>query len=420
MESLTSYLVRLADAHGLSTASLVVAEYAPLFRCKVMDDQGHCDVLGKFSSALNGLGDFASEGARVLENMTTCDNLDRLTLLPLRDLVSPRSSVRPYAAWCPRCLADWMDAKTTIYSPLLWHLSPVLACPIHHGRLIDTCPQCRKRHFPLSRWSVPGHCPRCRSWLGDADATEDATESEIAVSAEANALVEAVRNRKCQPNPAIFSNNVRFLQDHLYAGSLSRFSRSVGLNDSSIRNFVTGRALPGLETLLRISVTTQVPSPKLAGTLLEQSDLTVGSARRLITFSRRNCRPYQWERIRELIVQATKAENPSSLHSFCDAMGLDPGRVSHALPKESRALIERTAAERSALKERRLQQAKLDIHRAVFRCFEEKKRLCHTLMERLMKRPGSLRAPELRAYRDRLARLAQRGELPEVGAVPLK
>ncbi len=417
VESLTSYVVRLADMHGLITGDMVVTEIAPAFQGKGMDKNGHCDIVGKASSGLNGLGGWAEKGVRIVEDLTRCANLDRLTLLPLRDLISPRSTVRTHSAWCPLCLAEWRNADATVYSPLAWHFSPVRSCPSHPSSLlVNTCPHCLRQHFPLSRWSAPGHCPKCMKWLAvPLDDKLKASPVEMAVSMEASRLLEATLRAGCRPNRAIFLKHLRFLQDQLYKGSLSGFARAVGLNDSSILALVGGKSRPGLETVLRISVVTDVPTPKLVGLPLQESDLRVDiAARKPFIFPARSCRAHQWNQVREMVRQAASAQNPTSLSSLCKRAGLDPGLVSRRLPKEASVLIERALAVRSSLKEERLQQAKLDIHRAVCRCFEEKKPLCHTTLESLMKKPGCFRSPELRAYRDQLIQLAQRGELPKL------
>jgi hypothetical protein len=319
-------------------------------------------------------------------------------------------------SWCSQCFTDWRESGATLYSPLIWHLSSVYSCPTHQKRrLADVCPHCQKQHFPLSRWSLPGHCPKCGSWLGAPLGTApEASPTEVALATEASGFLEAVLSRSCSPSPAVFSMNLRFLQDQLYGGSLSGFAGGAGLGDSGMRALVTGQSKPGLGTVLRISVMTQVPARKIVAQILEESDLSIGRMRLPIRFPRRKFRSYKWDQVRKILLEAATAERPRSLHSLCEEAGWDPGRVSRALPKEARALIQRTLAVRSTLKQERLQQAKLDIHRAVSRCFEEKKRLCHATLERLMKKPGSFRSPELRACRDQLVQLAQRGELPKV------
>lgn len=415
VESLTSYIVRLAQLHGMTTASLVVNEYAPAFQCCKVMGNGRCDVVGKFSSALNGVGDFAAEGAKILERLTTIGNLDHLTLLPFRDLISPRSSVRQHSAWCPQCLDDWQRGSETVYSPLVWHLGAVSVCPSHQNtRLVDTCPHCRRQHFPLSRWSLPGWCPRCGKWLGESVSEANALPAESAVSVEANSLLEAVLRGDCKPSPVVLSTNLRLLQDRLYNGSLYRFAGAAGLNGSSILCLVNGKSHPGLETLLRISVVTHVPASSLVGNLLEESNLRPDSASKTITFASRRCHPYQWNDVRKLISQALKAENPQTLGRICKTAGLDPGRVSRALPIESQALIQRTRDLRKASRNKCIQDAKLDIQKAVLRSFEEKKRYNHKYVNRLLKRPGCFRSPELRFFRDQLVELGQAGRLPKV------
>src|ERR1017187_9274328 len=81
VESITSYLVRLSDVHGLTPSGLVVREFAPLFHRRPVDHRGHCDLFGSFGASLNGIGRTALEGVKILEHLTARNNLGALTLL---------------------------------------------------------------------------------------------------------------------------------------------------------------------------------------------------------------------------------------------------------------------------------------------------------------------------------------------------
>ena len=74
VESLTSYLARLADRHGLPLGSLILRELVPAFSCKFLR-RSPTDLFTKMGASLNGLGNVAVEGAKIVEGLTSCPGL---------------------------------------------------------------------------------------------------------------------------------------------------------------------------------------------------------------------------------------------------------------------------------------------------------------------------------------------------------
>src|SRR5437773_2093691 len=68
VECLSSYIHRLAEAHGLPTWVLVCRELAPRFRRKsILASNGHCDLFGKVGMTINGNNNTALEAIAILE-----------------------------------------------------------------------------------------------------------------------------------------------------------------------------------------------------------------------------------------------------------------------------------------------------------------------------------------------------------------
>lgn len=73
--------------------------------------------------------------------------------------------------FCPVCLAT----DPIPHFRLSWRLAFVTHCPIHHCRLMGTCPTCLRKCWPetyanrhkfCSRWTDFRHCPECETDLG--------------------------------------------------------------------------------------------------------------------------------------------------------------------------------------------------------------------------------------------------------------
>ncbi len=153
VESLCSYLCRLAEEHGLTLPLL----YRTLF------DQGRPVTFSQFNACSNKTERYVE----LLEKATYHTNLRFMTFLPWKHLVSSYKlgSVRK---WCPYCLQEWANTGQTIYEPLLWFVAALQTCPVHHTNLVNSCPNCSytQTDFMNSTSYRVGHCAKCGAWLG--------------------------------------------------------------------------------------------------------------------------------------------------------------------------------------------------------------------------------------------------------------
>jgi len=118
--------------------------------------------------AINGIGVTAEDWANALQVLTMRQDLRFLTMLPCKEIINSNKLLRKTRAWCPDCYQEWHRQEKPIYDPLLWSLQAVIACPGHKRFLREKCIQCKKPHPALPRFSLPGFCPNCKSWLGDS------------------------------------------------------------------------------------------------------------------------------------------------------------------------------------------------------------------------------------------------------------
>ena len=405
IESLTNYLVRLSAAHSMTSFGLVMREYAPLFKAKVRDIRGHCDLFGKIGSSLNGVSGVALEGVLILEHLTTRENLRFLTLLPLKDVISARSSIRKYAAWCTECLGRCLSANSTIYMPLVWQLKAVTVCPIHpHRHLVDRCPHCKRQHNALGRRSFSGYCPRCGTWLGAIDRqTMETTENDRDLAKEAYELIRNIVRQECYPNLAFFRKNLLEVRDQLYYGSLLAMARNSHMHHSTLQALVAGESRPGLDTLLQLALSSGIRASALIGRSLRDEVLHARPIPTRIPVQRmRKCRKYSWDQIRKWLHEAVNNCIPSSLHSLCKRENLDPGYVALKFPKIARTLAYRFRTKRSVEKWIRERSEEIDVEVVVCHCLKNDIWPSDRNLKALLKSPGCLRRLGMRRFRDQM------------------
>jgi hypothetical protein len=136
VESLTSYVTRLAEAHSVSLRDLLIHELAPHLSQLVHRDTGDlkAGAVSPFlmhSAALNGPTTTARRMVQGLEQLTGWDNLHVLTLLPFTGVLSARKLLRRTQAWCSFCFERWRELEMPLYEPLLWSFENLSLCPLH-------------------------------------------------------------------------------------------------------------------------------------------------------------------------------------------------------------------------------------------------------------------------------------------------
>ncbi len=158
-ESMTSYLIRLAEANGLRSMSEFVG------------------LLGISYGRLTTICTFADYPAPFalasLAQITRCpeERLQQTTFLPLVQrfgrTTGPHSlqqflagSLASCLRYCPCCLAEHSPA----YYSLLWRFLALPGCTEHGLQLLDQCGHCQS---PLPLLSFPPHAARCPMCQGD-------------------------------------------------------------------------------------------------------------------------------------------------------------------------------------------------------------------------------------------------------------
>src|SRR5208282_1428631 len=125
VESLSSYITRLADAHVVSVWRLIRHVLSPLNHRR-LSRATKC-----YAYPANGLGKNSQVLLETLQAATCRRDLHLLTLCSLQGIVSQPMVFRSLEAWCPACLEEWRTSGSPIYSPLLWALRLVTVCPVH-------------------------------------------------------------------------------------------------------------------------------------------------------------------------------------------------------------------------------------------------------------------------------------------------
>jgi hypothetical protein len=162
VESLTSYLARLAVAHRVPVSKLVLEEIAPLFR----QPRTRVSFLGANSCGLLRINDFSKEFVWILQRLTGRLDLPYLTTQPWVQVMGTQGTVRAHRAWCSGCLEEQRIKGKVVYEFLWWSFHPIEICPRHAQPLQTHCSHCHQQQPWLGSRSKVGYCFACQTWLG--------------------------------------------------------------------------------------------------------------------------------------------------------------------------------------------------------------------------------------------------------------
>jgi AraC-like DNA-binding protein len=258
VESLSSYLLRLAAEHCLPVSALFEEMIAPLVWEPRPAFPGF--IVHNAARALNGMGPTAAACVQALESLTTRTDLRWLTTMIWQGVFTIQYWLRPARAWCPACFESQRREERVVFEPLLWASRVVTVCPTHKRALVTVCPHCRDESPPLTRKSRIGYCPKCLRWLGSMDDAEQPPNESLTVDLDwriwaAKAIGElfaAPPRMVVPPQRATLRETIARCVDHFTEGSIHAFARHFGIADDLLRLCLKKQTPPGVKLALRI------------------------------------------------------------------------------------------------------------------------------------------------------------------------
>lgn len=271
VESLVSYLTRLADTHCVAPVNLTFEVILPLFK----DGKALCEkyksltvVFGAATWTLNGVNSRALELVQSLQILTARQDLHLLTLLPLAGILNTSSDrlFYEYRRWCPLCYTEWRNSNQVLYEPLLWSIKHAEICLKHQAPLHSQCPSCKQTMQSLMGHSRPGYCARCQSWLGldqisqlaDVPGGKDNWQWKMYTATNVGELIEAASHEAALFNREVVIDAISKHVKYLTNGNITQFCRLVGLPEKGLDEGLRNRTPPRLEKLLQISYQLEV------------------------------------------------------------------------------------------------------------------------------------------------------------------
>lgn len=281
IESLTSYIIRLAEEHNVTPGILIGKEITPLLnkhylkKTAVRGGGG----LYKSTASLNGLKSGALDLVTVLEELTSRNDLMFTTLLTWSEVLPTRGLLRQKKAWCPVCLEEWKINCKPIYEPLHWFIQEVKVCTKHNIGIQTSCPSCSKEIPILSRNTLHGYCTYCRHWLGKkkSDIPQLDEEKHFWDFWKANVigeLLETMPYKQASPDNIRIRTTLNKAIEECTNGVVSKFIEMTNIPESTFNSYLKNN-IPSISNLLKICFCSGVTLKQFLTTPLSKISFTI-------------------------------------------------------------------------------------------------------------------------------------------------
>ena len=404
VESLTSYISRLAEAHCLTPNSLITRIIAPELKFSFIKHSSSRDIgtFFKKSGFINGYGEISSEFTRLLSNLTKVNNLALLTLGRYSSIFPSRKLLKKNKCWCPVCFEEWMLSGKILYEPLLWSLADTSICHFHHQCLQDKCPNCHKLMPWLKGRIRVGYCPNCESWLGKS----------ISLSSKLNYLEfkkQLWNNEKlgelllCDK---VFANNVceiiHEIIQVLFDDNISAFAKKLGFSKNTVWSWYHNQNMPELRSFLKICYSLNLsPVDFINGKQIVSRSIKVDSTKLIKPKGKKRKSPKSLDRKnieKELLKILEDQKKPFlPMREVAKDLDISLRTLYRNFPLQCKAISARYRSYQKEAKDLQIDRCCLEIELAITKIYQSGEYPTEARVSKLIKQPGYLRYPKVRA-----------------------
>lgn len=351
VESLDSYVQRLAFTHQMKVAGLVSALFPELSPRETHSNYGLM------------FGDrtrFDAAGERrefLVSRLSEACGVDVRDGTPLKycEILSGNGLMRPGdRLYCPQCVREPQDFRVG-YGRLAWDFKCTSVCLKHKVRLRSRagCGAPSTSHLPpRARPRLPAVCPQCGS-VGFACVMEDAvlaSEQEIWVAeqvAELLAIPQGQVERDISKDSV--SEGILAIVREVNFGRLAETSENAGLSRGQLSVWVGQKFLPALPNLLRLCLYANCNVVDLLKGRFVRSDTSPGTTNHFEFMKRPKRAPVDKELLRRHIRSGTADGARHTFDKLCADFGVDVRTARKHCPNEvaefARARAETAAKE---------------------------------------------------------------------------
>jgi hypothetical protein len=351
VESLTSYISRLAMEHNVKVATLMKETIVPYTDKEYLVT--NFDNGSYRAKYINGNSLVSIDLVKAIEKATSRKDIIFMTMNLWGGILS-KNIIGDYRKWCPECLNTLKLNHQEIYEPLIWYIKDefnIGKCCIHETSLVEECPHCQKRLPAMKGNLVIGYCQYCSAWLGNRSKDKginELTEDEKFILLNFQQLLEYAPSSFSFPTKNSFGIICRKIIDDMKFTKLKDFDTFFELGHSQLSTWLKNKHAPSIKSLLKIV-------KKLDTTIyhLFYNQGSFSNSKQKIT---NVYEKLSNESIEYILMEEIKLEKPRSLYEIADEIGLHFDTIRRKCPISSNKLEEHYADYRKKLKKSSLKE----------------------------------------------------------------
>jgi hypothetical protein len=410
VESLTSYISRLAEQHCLKLNTMVKEVIIP--RIEGTHIKKNPEMFFSWSRLINTKGEISSECIRVVEELTERKDIKCLTLSSWENLCSDIGLISKKLKWCPACFEDFRINKKVIYEPLIWKLDFVEHCSFHGCKLENICFSCNKNITVLTNASRVGYCPYCHNWLGYNALTKNVCESN-----ECTTMNRYIGELIALTNSNVtfdFRDSIRNLIELVTGGNVNGFSRIVNANCSTLESWCLNEKKPTLRLVMNICKTLEITPKQLLlfefpiNTIKKLSSLEIPPKATVQKGKQKKRKPVDAKKLKADLMNVIKSDEypPPCMKEVANRLGRNHRVIYRYYPKLCNQISAKYLKHRSYKKRERMERILKEVIETTRGLYRKGIVPTERILIESLSTPGNFKHPEVRkAYMNTLVEL---------------
>lgn len=311
VESLWSYLFRVAVAHGVTLYVLLyrlmpeslVGTGAQITKAKTEFYQHYC------SSRINSPLACGKLLERIQGRLPIANSeLEMLSSVPMSNVLTDHGMIRENRAWCAQCYSS----DSVPYDRLAWSWKDVRYCSRHNARLSEACPSCSAKQRFRGTGTGIANCEECGVTLAQADVEEKVENLYDLHTADVAAKVIEMGQKGLMVSELVehFWSNIRFLAEAI--GGSHLLSKRLGYGRTTLFEICRSRRTPNILLLAKVTWT---------GRISAEEFLT-----RKVVFGE-IAEPAEWGAVRDMYRPRGEVDSGAVIAALLDLMRQNPYRL---------------------------------------------------------------------------------------------
>jgi len=260
-ESLSSFIIRLSNAHHINVGELVRKFLQPRISSR---QKRHILHRCNDGYSVNGAGCIGRELFQVVKSLISqTDKTLFANFYFLESLIGKtyKNLISKEQFWCPLCLEE----ASTAYYPLYWHSLSVKCCIKHRIKLRSTCPACNSHSNVISASTRIGVCASCNHSLiinitQSNLPLEVVNSKDIWIAENINSLAKHHQQLAQLDLLRGFRGNLKLICREY--GSVRNAERRLGFSETLFQRWLT-RNRPNFTEFVELGYRLQIPLIKL-------------------------------------------------------------------------------------------------------------------------------------------------------------